>query len=65
MTTTCDHHKERGLNRPFWDRCQSDFAHARHIEEQVEGHVTKLKLIKRQGYGRASFPLLRKRVLHV
>ena len=140
MTTTCDHHKERGLNCPFWDRCQSDFAHARHIEEQetlvklcqidpevnlaydlvqqfaqmlrsrtgesldawlaqvensnlpelqsfasgiekdkdavragltwwisngmVEGHVTKLKLIKRQGYGRAGFPLLRKRVLH-
>ena len=31
---------------------------------QVEGHVTKLKLIKRQGYGRAGFPLLRKRVLH-
>jgi transposase len=30
----------------------------------VEGHVTKLKLIKRQGYGRASFALLRKRVLH-
>jgi transposase len=30
----------------------------------VEGHVTKLKLIKRQGYGRADFPLLRKRVLH-
>lgn len=30
----------------------------------VEGHVTKLKLIKRQGYGRAKFPLLRKRVLH-
>ncbi len=30
----------------------------------VEGHVTKLKLIKRQGYGRAEFPLLRKRVLH-
>ncbi len=19
MTTTCDHHKERGLNCPFWD----------------------------------------------
>ena len=31
---------------------------------RVEGHVTKLKLIKRQGYGRAGFPLLRKRVLH-
>jgi transposase len=30
----------------------------------VEGYVTKLKLIKRQGYGRAGFPLLRKRVLH-
>jgi transposase len=30
----------------------------------VEGHVTKLKLIKRQGYGKADFPLLRKRVLH-
>src|SRR5438105_14469142 len=21
MTTTCDHHKERGLNCSFWDRC--------------------------------------------
>ena len=31
MTTTCDHHKERGLSCPFWDRCQSGFAHARHI----------------------------------
>lgn len=30
----------------------------------VEGHVTKLKLIKRQGYGRAGFALLRQRVLH-
>jgi len=30
----------------------------------IEGHVTKLKLIKRQGYGKAGFPLLRKRVLH-
>ncbi len=30
----------------------------------VEGHVTKLKLIKRQGYGRAGFRLLRQRVLH-
>ncbi len=31
---------------------------------QVEGQINKLKLIKRQGYGRASFPLLRQRVLH-
>ena len=31
---------------------------------QVEGQVNKLKLIKRMGYGRAGFPLLRQRVLH-
>jgi transposase len=31
---------------------------------QTEGQITRLKLIKRQGYGRASFDLLRKRVLH-
>jgi transposase len=30
----------------------------------VEGHVNKLKLIKRMMYGRARFPLLRQRVLH-
>lgn len=30
----------------------------------VEGQVNKLKLIKRQMYGRAGFPLLRQRVLH-
>jgi len=30
----------------------------------VEGKVHKLKLLKRMGYGRASFPLLRQRVLH-
>jgi transposase len=30
----------------------------------VEGHVTKLKLMKRQGYGRAGFALLRQRLLH-
>jgi transposase len=30
----------------------------------VEGHVHRLKLIKRQMYGRASFDLLRPRVLH-
>jgi hypothetical protein len=31
---------------------------------RVEGHVTELKFIKRQGSGRADFPLLRKRVPH-
>jgi transposase len=30
---------------------------------QAEGHVTKLKLLKRQAYGRAKFDLLRRRVL--
>lgn len=30
----------------------------------VEGHVNKLKLIKRMGYGRAGISLLRQRVLH-
>jgi transposase len=31
---------------------------------QVEGQITRLKLIKRQMYGRARFDLLRQRVLH-
>ena len=31
---------------------------------QVEGHITRLKLLKRQMYGRAKFDLLRQRVLH-
>jgi transposase/putative ubiquitin-RnfH superfamily antitoxin RatB of RatAB toxin-antitoxin module len=30
----------------------------------TEGTVTKIKYLKRQMYGRASFPLLRKRILH-
>ncbi|MFF2619820.1 transposase [Kitasatospora sp. NPDC058046] len=29
----------------------------------VEGHVNRIKYLKRQGYGRASFPLLRRRIL--
>ncbi|MFE5948600.1 transposase [Streptomyces sp. NPDC056480] len=32
---------------------------------QVEGQVTRIKLIKRKGYGRASLDLLRKRILLV
>jgi transposase len=31
---------------------------------QTEGQVNKLKLLKRQIYGRANFDLLRRRVLH-
>jgi len=29
----------------------------------VEGHIHRVKLIKRQGYGRSSFALLRRRIL--
>jgi len=35
-----------------------------HSNGQVEGQITKLKLIKRQMYGRAGFALLRQRMLH-
>ena len=35
-----------------------------HAQGQTEGQITRLKLIKRQGYGRAKFDLLRQRVLH-
>jgi transposase len=35
----------------------------RHSNGQTEGHVTKLKLVKRQGYGRAKVDLLRQRLL--
>ncbi len=35
-----------------------------HSNGQTEGQVNRLKLIKRQGYGRAGFELLRCRVLH-
>jgi transposase len=31
---------------------------------QVEGQITKLKLLKRQSYGRAKLDLLRQRMLH-
>ena len=31
---------------------------------QVEGHITRLKLLKRHMYGRAKFDLLRLRLLH-
>jgi transposase len=30
----------------------------------TEGHINRLKLVKRQMYGRANFDLLRQRVLH-
>jgi hypothetical protein len=34
-----------------------------HTQGQVEGQINRLKLLKRQSYGRASFDLLRHRVL--
>jgi transposase len=34
-----------------------------HSSGPVEGHVNRIKMIKRQMYGRANFDLLRKRVL--
>lgn len=34
-----------------------------HSQGQVEGHVNRLKQLKRQTYGRANFDLLRRRVL--
>lgn len=33
-------------------------------QAQTEGQITKLKLLKRQMYGRGSFDLLRQRVLY-
>lgn len=56
--------------RMFATGLQSDYAAVRAAlttdwsNGQVEGQVNRLKLIKRQMYGRAKFDLLRKRVLH-
>jgi transposase len=33
--------------------------------DPVEGQITRPKLLKRQGYGRAGFPLIRQRVMPV
>jgi transposase len=35
-----------------------------HSNGQVEGQITKLTLLKRQSYGRATLDLLRQRMLH-
>ena len=35
-----------------------------HSNRQVEGQITRIKLIKRMMFGRAGFALLRQRVLH-
>ena len=51
----------RGLQAE-WEPAVAGLTH-RASNGQTEGQVRKLKLIKRQTYGRAGFPLLRKRVL--
>jgi transposase len=35
-----------------------------HSQGQVEGQVNRIKMLKRQTYGRAEFDLLRRRVLY-
>ena len=35
-----------------------------HNSGPVEGHVNRIKMLKRRMFGRANFDLLRKRVLH-
>ena len=49
-------------------RRDQDAVHAgltlEHSSGKVEGTVNKIKMIKRQMFGRASFDLLRTRVLH-
>jgi transposase len=51
----------RNLRRD-WDAVQAGLTRT-WSSGSVEGHVNKLKVIKRQMYGRARFDLLRKRVL--
>ena len=56
--------------KSFAQGIRRDFAAVRaafsspHSNGQVEGQVNRLKLYKRQMYGRAQFDLLRLRVLH-
>lgn len=63
--------REDPLTKSFINRLLIDFPstlHACSFEESngfVEGHVNRLKMIKRMMYGRASFDLLRIRVLYV
>jgi len=51
-----------GLSRDI-DAVRAALAHS-WSNGPTEGHVNRLKLLKRQMYGRAKFDLLRSRVLH-
>ena len=56
-----------GKGRKWSTVCSWSYRHNISIAQEgvnVEGKVNKLKLIKRMGYGRAGFALLRQRVLH-
>ena len=52
-----------GIERGYWRRCKRASRGPKGMGSEI-GKVNKLKLIKRMGYGRAGFPLLRQRVLH-
>ncbi len=56
----------RGVARGMWlDRAAVEAAVATDYSNgQLEGRVNRLKVIKRAGYGRCKFDLLRKRVLY-
>ncbi|GHO77917.1 hypothetical protein KSD_56880 [Ktedonobacter sp. SOSP1-85] len=56
------HHFVSGL-RKDWDAVRAAFT-VEWSNGMVEGQVNRLKLLKRQMYGRANFDLLRLRVLH-
>jgi len=52
----------QGIRRDY--AAVSAAATAEWSQGAVEGHVNRLKMLKRQMYGRAGFALLRRRVLH-
>jgi transposase len=56
------HRFVRGLRRDY--RAVLNGLTLRHSSGAVEGNVNRIKMIKRQMCGRATFDLLRKRILH-
>ncbi|MBB4911586.1 transposase [Actinophytocola algeriensis] len=61
-TTPHLHRFVRGLRRDY-DAVLNGLT-LPHNSGAVEGNVNRIKMIKRQMYGRANFDLLRKRILH-
>jgi transposase len=51
----------RGLRRDY--AAVAAAVHYAWSQGPIEGHINRVKMLKRQMYGRASFPLLRRRVL--